>query len=136
MKPRGVRYKFHCPKQDPFAIWDVRALNQGVGSMGLISRFMLQKANRLENEYQILEGDHGKNNGRCFNISDQLKKVLTQAIDELPPREKTLLSLYYCEGLNFKEIGEVLECSELKVIRLFKDGMKKVAAKMQLKTIN
>ncbi len=138
MKPRGIRYKFPYAKQDPFAIWEARSLNRGSGSMGLITRFMHQKVNWLEKEYHNLEENHGDKTGSRFNMPDQkeLVKALTQIIDELSPQEKTLLSLHYCEGLNFKEIGEVLDCSELIAIRLFKNTMKKVAAKMQLKSIN
>ena len=138
MKPRGIRYKCHYAKQDPFAIWEARSLSCSMGSMGLISRFIHQKVNRLEKEYHNLGGDHGEKNGRRFKMSDQkeLVKALTQIINELPPQEKTLFSLHYCEGLNFKEIGEVLDCSELKAIRLFRDSIKRVAAKMQLRTTN
>lgn len=43
---------------------------------------------------------------------------LTDAIDRLPPREKTVVALYYKEGLTFKEIGRVLEISESRAYQL------------------
>jgi RNA polymerase sigma factor (sigma-70 family) len=138
MEKRGMRNKFPYLKQDLFTLGEARSLNHGSGSMGLVSRSIQKKINRLEKEYKNLEANQGDKNGRRFCMLDQreLVKVLTQIIDELPPQEKTLFSLYYCEELNFKEIGEVLRYSDLKVIRLFRDGLKKVAAKMHLKADN
>ena len=33
-------------------------------------------------------------------------------MDRLPDREKLVLSLYYYEGMTFKEIGKILQVSE------------------------
>jgi DNA-directed RNA polymerase specialized sigma subunit len=98
--------------------------------MGLFSRSSERKIDRLEKICQNLEPNHGEKCGGPFRIVDHagIVKALTQIIDELPPQEITLFSLYYCEGLNFKIIGEVLGYSELKVIRLFRDGIKRVAS--------
>jgi RNA polymerase sigma factor (sigma-70 family) len=138
MKTRGMRYKFPYPKEELFKIGRARSLNLGIGSMGVVSRYIQQKANRLEKEYKKIEEDQGDKNGRrlCMQDHGELVKVLAQIVDELSPQEKTLFSLYYCEELNFKAIGEVLGCSESRIIRLFRDGMKKVAAKMRLKMTN
>jgi len=46
------------------------------------------------------------------------KRMLGKAIDRLPPRERLVVSLYYFEGLTFKEIGRVLEISESRVYQL------------------
>ncbi len=43
---------------------------------------------------------------------------LSAAIEQLPEREKLVLALYYDEGLNLKEIGQVLEVSESRVSQL------------------
>ncbi|OZG72872.1 RNA polymerase sigma factor FliA [Hahella sp. CCB-MM4] len=43
---------------------------------------------------------------------------LTAAIDALPEREKLVLSLYYDEELNLKEIGQVLSVSESRVSQI------------------
>ena len=37
-----------------------------------------------------------------------MRSALVEAIDGLPEREKLVMSLYYDEELNLKEIGEVL----------------------------
>ncbi|MCI5607453.1 MAG: RNA polymerase sigma factor WhiG [Treponema sp.] len=49
---------------------------------------------------------------------DEIKKVIAQAINELPEKEKMVIVLYYHEDLTFKEIGEVLEVSESRISQL------------------
>lgn len=45
-------------------------------------------------------------------------EYLTKALDMLSEKDKTVLSLYYYEGLTLKEIGRVLEVSESRVCQL------------------
>ncbi len=52
-------------------------------------------------------------------ISDlNFKKALTQAVIDLPDREKMLMGMYYEQEMNFKEIGSVLGVSESRVCQL------------------
>ena len=46
------------------------------------------------------------------------KQELAEALSELPERERTMLSLYYYEGLNLKEIGRVLGVTESRVSQI------------------
>lgn len=46
------------------------------------------------------------------------KQELTEALAELPERERNMLSLYYYEGLNLKEIGKVLGVTESRVSQI------------------
>ncbi len=46
------------------------------------------------------------------------KRSLADAVDKLPDRERTVVSLYYHEGLTFKEIGAVLTVSESRAYQL------------------
>jgi RNA polymerase sigma factor for flagellar operon FliA len=48
----------------------------------------------------------------------QFRDTLAQAINRLPEREKLVLSLYYEQELNLKEIGEVLGVSESRVCQI------------------
>lgn len=50
--------------------------------------------------------------------SDSFRRNLSHAIEELPEREKLVLSLYYQEELNLKEIGAVLGVSESRVSQI------------------
>jgi RNA polymerase sigma factor for flagellar operon FliA len=48
----------------------------------------------------------------------EMKRLLKQAINELPDRERLLVTLYYYEGLTYKEIGSVMDISESRVSQL------------------
>jgi RNA polymerase sigma factor for flagellar operon FliA len=50
--------------------------------------------------------------------SKEMRRILSTAIDRLPDRERLVISLYYYEGLTFKEIGKVLTVSESRVYQL------------------
>lgn len=50
--------------------------------------------------------------------SDGFKRALADAIGTLPERERLVLSLYYDEELNLKEIGQVLGVSESRVSQI------------------
>ncbi len=50
--------------------------------------------------------------------TSEIKKILGQAIENLPYREKTVIALYYYEGLTLREIGEILGVTESRVSQL------------------
>jgi len=62
---------------------------------------------------------------------EELKKVLVQAIDELSPKEKTVISLYYYEELTLKEIGEVLGFTESRICQIHAKAILKLKAKIR-----
>ncbi len=47
-----------------------------------------------------------------------IKEVVTGAIETLPEKQRLVLSLYYYEDLNLKEIGEVLDVTESRISQL------------------
>ncbi len=51
-------------------------------------------------------------------LENGLRQRLIEAIDAVPERERLLLSLYYEEELNLREIGAVMEVSESRVCQL------------------
>jgi len=53
---------------------------------------------------------------RC--LKGELKQRLTDAIDELPERERLVLTLYYYEELTMKEIGLTLGVVESRVSQI------------------
>ncbi|MFN2461849.1 MAG: FliA/WhiG family RNA polymerase sigma factor [Candidatus Velthaea sp.] len=48
----------------------------------------------------------------------EIKSALVRAVDELPPQERTVISLYYFEGLTLKEIKGALNVSESRVSQI------------------
>ncbi|MCX7025561.1 MAG: RNA polymerase sigma factor WhiG [Spirochaetes bacterium] len=61
---------------------------------------------------------------------DEIKRVIVQAINELPDKEKKVLVLYYYEDLTLKEIGEVLEVTESRVSQLHTKAILRLRAKL------
>lgn len=57
-----------------------------------------------------------------------LRTALMAAIEQLPEREKLLLSLYYEQGLNLKEIGLVLNVGEARVCQLRSQAISRLRA--------
>ncbi len=53
----------------------------------------------------------------------ELKEVLTAAINELKPKEKQVVSLYYYERLKFGEIAKVLGVTESRVCQIHSKAM-------------
>lgn len=49
---------------------------------------------------------------------EEQKRILTDAINKLPEREKLVIALYYYEGLTLKEIGKVLGVSESRISQM------------------
>lgn len=48
----------------------------------------------------------------------ELERLLAEAIDRLPERERLVVALYYHEGLTLKEIGRVLGVTESRVCQI------------------
>jgi RNA polymerase sigma factor FliA len=59
-----------------------------------------------------------------------VKDVVTQAIEDLPERQRLVLSLYYYEDLNLKEIGKVLRVTESRVSQLHAQAISRLRAKL------
>jgi len=58
------------------------------------------------------------------------KSALAQAITTLPERERLMMSLYYNEELNLKEIGEVLGVSESRVSQIHSQTIIRLRSKL------
>lgn len=61
---------------------------------------------------------------------ERFRAALIEAIDSLPERERLLLSLYYDEELNLKEIGAVLGVSESRVSQLHSQCAARLRSKL------
>jgi RNA polymerase sigma factor for flagellar operon FliA len=95
---------------------------------------------------RVLSLDEGGDDedGPRFDISDELagtpasrleeegrRAALASAIDGLPEREKLLMSLYYDEELNLKEIGAVLGVTESRVCQLHGQALTRLRARLR-----
>jgi RNA polymerase sigma factor FliA len=61
---------------------------------------------------------------------DQFRAALTKAIANLPERERLVMSMYYSDGLNLKEIGAVLDVTESRACQLHGQALTRLRARL------
>ncbi|TFW29928.1 RNA polymerase sigma factor FliA [Massilia arenosa] len=84
------------------------------GNDSFLDRYAVDDADPL---HSLLEGD--------------FRQAVIDAIDNLPPREKILMGLYYEEELNLKEIGAVMGVSESRVSQLHTQAVARLRAALR-----
>jgi RNA polymerase sigma factor FliA len=60
----------------------------------------------------------------------ELRRLLARAVNTLPEREKTVVTLYYYEGLTLAEIGQVLGVTESRVSQIHTKSVLQLRAKL------
>ena len=61
---------------------------------------------------------------------EEMKRVIVDALKDLPEKEKKVLVLYYYEDLTLKEIGEVLEVTESRISQLHTKAITRLRGKL------
>lgn len=81
----------------------------------------------------VLTTENNKGHDRPLDdlMQGAFQKALANAITTLPEREAIVLSLYYDEELNLREIGEVLEVSESRVSQIHSQAMLRLKSRLQ-----
>lgn len=64
-------------------------------------------------------------------LDDDLKSVMKVAIEQLPERERLIISLYYYSELTYKEIAEVLDISESRISQLHTKAILKLKSSLK-----
>ena len=64
-------------------------------------------------------------------IARQAIEHLAESIDNLPEKERTIITLHYYEELNLKEIGAVLDLTESRIIQLHNQALIRLRSKMR-----
>ena len=65
-------------------------------------------------------------------LRDQrLRKALVEAIKQLPEREQYIMSMYYEQDMNLKEIAAVLDVTESRICQLHSQSIARLRAKMR-----
>ena len=77
----------------------------------------------LENPNSKNPFQHLKNQG--------VRQLLVNHIQDLPEKQKLVLSLYYYEDLNLKEIGKILEVTESRVSQLHTQAVSRLRSKLK-----
>lgn len=64
-------------------------------------------------------------------VNSEKVEILSRAIEELNQKDRTVLNLYYYEGLTLKQIGNVLSVSESRVCQLHSRAIRNLREKMK-----
>lgn len=94
---------------------------------------------RLFSLDELLEEEHGEHarlgsaahNPADLAARERLGSAIAAQIARLPERERLVLSLYYDDELNLKEIGLVLEVSESRVSQILSQATKRLRARLE-----
>ncbi len=82
-------------------------------------------------EESVTESLSGESKGPLdFLEMDKFREGLAKAVSGLPERERLVMSLYYDEELNLREIGAVLGVSESRVCQIHGQALMRLKARM------
>jgi RNA polymerase sigma factor for flagellar operon FliA len=60
----------------------------------------------------------------------EYQRQLIEGIKKLPEKEQLVMSMYYDDEMNFREIGEVLNVTESRICQLHGQALLRIKAKM------
>ncbi|MBY0470315.1 FliA/WhiG family RNA polymerase sigma factor [bacterium] len=107
-------------------------LNQ-VRSVSLLSYDEILSFSRSDRRTLHGIGESGSKAPTPFNEVNiaGIKRIIAEAIQDLPEKQRLVLSLYYYEDLNLKEIGKVLDVTESRVSQLHTQAILRLKAKLR-----
>lgn len=87
----------------------------------------------LEQNYEIgVASSSGDVSARpdSFVEAGEVKEILAQAVDKLPEKERTVVSLYYFNELTLKEISSIMKVSESRISQLHTRAILRLRGKL------
>src|SRR5690606_37549709 len=78
----------------------------------------------------LMETSRGSNPQTAVGFK-RSQEIIKEGIKTLPEKQRLVLSLYYFEDLNLKEIGQVLDVTESRVSQLHTQAILKLKAKLR-----
>ncbi|MDD5028821.1 MAG: RNA polymerase sigma factor FliA [Rhodoferax sp.] len=95
--------------------------------------YLEDMSRNADNEDSFLDRHLGDSEADPLNLlrNDQLRSALVQAIKTLPEREQYVMSMYYEQDMNLKEIAVVLDVTESRVCQLHSQSIARLRAKMR-----
>ena len=93
---------------------------------------VLSLESRIDDQGELDTPTHGGPTPQQMLERSQFGAELSKAIDLLPEREKLVLSLYYEQELNLKEIGAVLGVSESRVCQIHGQAVVRLRGRLKI----
>jgi RNA polymerase sigma factor for flagellar operon FliA len=107
-------------------------LQQTFGQISFLSLVALDEVLSNRGEFITLGDtipDDGEGPVGAFEV-EEMRQMLSSAVGRLGDRERSVLSLYYYEGLTLAEIGDVLGVSESRVCQIHTRAVLQLRARM------
>lgn len=120
-----------APTQVELAQYMGKEIEEFHKERGQAKRFETFSMEVVNDEVMSMPGDSAMQPEVMVEEAEFMEAVV-EAIDQLPEREKMVMSLYYVEELNLKEIGEVLGVSESRVSQILSTVVKKLRQNLQI----
>ena len=110
------------------SIEEYHKLLQNAASCRVFSFDQMRLRNEESNPADLVRDDQP---GPFERVEESgFRHAMSSAIDGLPEREKLVLSLYYDEEMNLREIGEVIEVSESRVCQIHGQALVRLRARL------
>lgn len=119
------------PTQAELAEYMGKDIDEFQKERGQAKRFETFSMEVVNEEVMRMPADHAQRPDVMVEEAEFMQAVV-QAIGDLPEREQMVMSLYYVEELNLKEIGEVLGVSESRVSQILSTVVKKLRSQLQV----
>jgi len=102
-----------------------------MSSISFISFEELGVSSRDEKEKMMNFLIHNEEDALSQTRLRELKNALARAIEQLPEKERLVMSLYYFDELNMKETGEALNITESRVSQIHSQAIMRLRKKLR-----
>lgn len=107
----------------------VKEVEEEISKTSLLSLISFDEY--LESNHEAAEpGDSGEESPETVFDQKELKQILAAAIENLTEKERLVVTLYYYEELNLKEISKVMDVSESRVSQIHSKAMLKLRTRL------
>ena len=95
--------------------------------------YLEDMTHNAEEEDSFLDRHMGDTEADPLNMlrNQRLREALVAAINNLPEREQYIMSMYYEQDMNLKEIAAVLDVTESRICQLHSQSIARLRAKMR-----
>jgi RNA polymerase sigma factor FliA len=113
------------------SLGDYQSLLSKVRGTQLI--YLEDMAHNADDEDSFLDRHMGDEEANPLNLlrNQRLREALVTAIKNLPEREQYIMSMYYEQDMNLKEIAAVLDVTESRICQLHSQSIARLRAKMR-----
>jgi RNA polymerase sigma factor for flagellar operon FliA len=115
------------------SVGDFRSVVDEIVSAGLLSLDDFVGSQDGERTTRIIDLVCSKDGGTpstCLEI-EEMRRILAEAIMNLPDKERTVVALYYYEDMTLKEIGRTLGVSESRISQIHTKAMLRLRGRLR-----